>query len=135
MTMGASCPSGRRRLAAALAACSLLLVGSGALAGEAGAGWLVVGGDARRGADLTRAFGCGGCHSIPGMAGATGNVGPSLDRFGTRTYIAGMLANTPPNLIHWLRDPQGVVPGNAMPDMRITEAQARDIAAYLYTLR
>ena len=55
--------------------------------------------------------------------------------FGRRTYIAGMLSNTPQNLIRWLRNPQGVVPGNAMPNMGVTDAQARDLAAYLYTIR
>jgi cytochrome c1 len=62
-------------------------------------------------------------------------VGPPLTRFGDRTFIAGMLRNEPANLMRWLRDPQGVVPGNAMPNMGIDEQQARDLAAFLYTLR
>ena len=97
--------------------------------------WKVMGGDARRAPKLIRGFGCGGCHVIPGIAGARGNVGPPLTRFADRSYIAGMLSNTPANLIRWLRDPQGVVPGNAMPNMGVKDAEARDIAAYLYTLR
>ncbi|MDQ6685763.1 MAG: c-type cytochrome, partial [Pseudomonadota bacterium] len=97
--------------------------------------WQVVGGDAKRGPALIVAYGCAACHTVPGVDGAIGNVGPPLTRIGDRTYIAGMLRNTPPNLVRWIRDPQGVVPGNAMPNMGVTEAQARDIAAYLYTLR
>ena len=81
------------------------------------------------------AFGCTACHSVPGIAGANANVGPPLTRFGERTYVAGMLRNTPSNLVRWIRDPQGVVPGNAMPNMGVSEADARDIAAFLYTLR
>lgn len=46
-----------------------------------------------------------------------------------------MLRNTPDNLMSWLENPQRVVPGNVMPDMGITAQDARDIAAYLYTLR
>ena len=46
-----------------------------------------------------------------------------------------MLRNSPANLVRWIRDPQGVVPGNAMPNMGVSDAEARDIAAYLYTLR
>ena len=69
------------------------------------------------------------------MKNADGNVGPPLNRIGERTYIAGMLRNTPANLVRWIREPQAVVPGNAMPNMGISEAEARDIAAYLYTLR
>lgn len=97
--------------------------------------WVVAGGDARRAPALIRQLGCGACHLIPGVSNANGNVGPPLTRFGGRTYIAGMLDNSPSNLVRWIRDPQGVVPGNAMPDMGISDAQARDIAAYLYTLR
>ena len=80
-------------------------------------------------------YGCPACHTIPGVKNANGNVGPPLARIGERTYIAGMLRNTPPNLVRWIREPQAVVPGNAMPDMGVSEADARDIAAYLYTLR
>jgi cytochrome c1 len=101
----------------------------------AGPAWVVAGGDAKRGTRLIQKLGCAACHTVPGVANAEGNVGPPLTRFGDRTYIAGMLSNTPANLVRWLRDPQGVVRGNAMPDMGLSEAQARDIAAYLYTLR
>ena len=52
-----------------------------------------------------------------------------------RTIIAGMLPNTPGNMIHWLEAPQSVVPGNAMPNMELDDHDARDIAAYLYSLR
>jgi cytochrome c2 len=97
--------------------------------------WAVPGGSAQRGAQRITQFGCAACHTIPGIKGAKGNVGPPLTRFGDRTYVAGMLRNTPPNLVRWIREPQAVVPGNAMPDMGVSEADARDIAAYLYTLR
>lgn len=79
--------------------------------------------------------GCGSCHSIPGIAGANGLVGPPLDRVGSRIYLAGLLRNIPGNMVQWLRDPQRILPGNVMPNMNLSEEQARDIAAYLYTLR
>jgi cytochrome c1 len=97
--------------------------------------WNVPGGDARRGHNLVAEVGCGGCHTIPGVRNARGNVGPPLIAFGDRRFIAGMLPNDPANLLRWIQHPQSVVPGNAMPEMNISEAQARDIAAYLYTLR
>jgi len=97
--------------------------------------WRLPGADARHGAQLIVELGCGGCHTVPGIKTALGNVGPPLTRFATRTYIAGMLRNTPDNLVRWLRDPQSIVPGNAMPAMGVSHAQARDISAYLYTLR
>ncbi len=93
------------------------------------------GGDPSRGAvEIGRAQ-CGACHEIPGIASAHGLVGPPLSHFGQRTIIAGLLPNTPDNLIHWLRDPQSVTPGNAMPSTGLDEQQARDVAAYLDALR
>jgi cytochrome c2 len=91
-------------------------------------------GNAARGSELIKQHGCGGCHIIPGIRRADGLVGPPLNHMGKRVYIAGLLRNTPANMIKWLRDPQGVVPDNAMPDMGLSEDQARDIAAYLSTL-
>jgi cytochrome c1 len=38
-------------------------------------------------------------------------------------------------MIAWLQNPQAIVPGNAMPNMGLSEPDARDITAYLYTLR
>jgi cytochrome c len=79
-------------------------------------------------------YGCGTCHSIPGVRGANGTVGPPLDHFGRRGYIAGRLANNGPNLIRWIQHPQEIEPGTAMPDAGVTAIDARDIAAYLFTL-
>lgn len=92
-------------------------------------------GNAKRGRVLIAQYGCGSCHSVPGVSGARGKVGPPLMDFGERVYVAGMLRNTPDNLIYWLRNPQRVVPGNAMPNMGVTDRDARDLAAFLYTLR
>lgn len=92
-------------------------------------------GDPERGAAEIEQIGCGSCHRIPGIAGANGLVGPPLDLMGRRVFIAGMLRNTPANMVTWLLDPQKIVPGNAMPDMGLSEEQARDITAYLYTLQ
>lgn len=92
-------------------------------------------GDARRGTDLVKQYHCGTCHDIPGVAGADGNVGPPLHRIGTRTYIAGYIQNSPDNMADWIEDPQRVLPGNAMPRMGIPQKDARDIAAFLYTLK
>jgi cytochrome c2 len=92
-------------------------------------------GDARHGAALIAATGCGSCHSIPGVPGAGGRVGPPLDNIGSRTVLAGLLPNTPDNMVTWLKAPQAIVPGNAMPSIGLTDDDAKDIAAYLLTLR
>ena len=106
-----------------------------ATSGAASFAPIVQGGNAHRGAKLISSIGCGACHTIPGIEGAEGKVGPPLTDIGERGYIAGVLANTPDNMIIWLKTPQAVVPGNAMPDLGLNDHEARDIAAYLYTLR
>ena len=92
-------------------------------------------GDSTRGPQFIYSYNCGSCHVIPGIAEAKGTVGPPLQGFGNRSYIAGSLANSPENLLRWIREPQRVQAGTAMPNLDVTEAQAADIAAYLYTLR
>ena len=94
----------------------------------------VAGGEPARGRELVVQYGCGGCHFIPDVPGAVGRVGPPLAGFADRTFIAGNLRNEPEMLVRWIRNPQGVEPRTVMPVLGVTEAHARDIAAYLYTL-
>jgi cytochrome c len=94
----------------------------------------VDGGDASRGARALENYGCGSCHVIPGIRNADGMVGPPLNWFGRRTMIAGEVANTPDTLVAWLMNPQRIEPRTAMPNLNVTESDARDMAAYLYRL-
>jgi cytochrome c len=93
------------------------------------------GGDARAGRGAIRKYGCYACHTIDGVSGARGLVGPPLDNVVSREFIAGELPNTPQNLMRWIQHPRQVEPHTAMPEMGVTEQDSRDIAAYLYTLR
>ena len=93
------------------------------------------GGDARMGRDSIRKYGCYACHTIDGIPGAHGLVGPPLDGIGNREFIAGELPNTPDNLMRWIQHPRQVESHTVMPEMGVTEQDSRDIAAYLYTLR
>lgn len=95
----------------------------------------VDGGDARRGVHVIEDYGCGSCHTIPGVRDAKGLVGPPLLWWSRRTFIAGEIPNTPENLVRWIRAPQSVEAATAMPALGLSEQQARDAAAYLYTLR
>jgi cytochrome c len=95
----------------------------------------VAGGDPARGKLAIRRYGCGTCHDIPEVGGATGRVGPSLAALGSRLYLAGRVPNTTEDLIAWIRHPQAVEPGNVMPDMAVTPRDAADIAAFLYRPR
>jgi cytochrome c1 len=95
----------------------------------------ITGGNPARGALAIRLYGCAACHTIPGIPGARATVGPALAGISGRPYIAGVLLNTPTNLIRWIHHPQQVDPLTAMPDVGLTESDARDIASYLYTLK
>lgn len=86
---------------------------------------------ATRGAAAMESHGCGSCHRIPGVAGASGVVGPSLERLADRVYLAGFIPNTPANLARWIESPQQLAPGSAMPDMQVSAADAQAIVAYL----
>lgn len=77
---------------------------------------------------------CSACHTIPGVAGAYGDIGPSLKGIAKHQQIAGKLPNNSANMVRWLMHPQQVSPGTAMPEMGLTAAQASKIAAYLQTL-
>jgi cytochrome c len=81
---------------------------------------------------LMASYGCGACHTIPGVPGADARAAPPLDRFYQRSYIAGHLMNTSANLVQWIQDPQAVEPGTAMPNLGVTADEAEAMAAYLY---
>jgi cytochrome c len=95
----------------------------------------LTGGNAKAGRALMRQFGCAGCHTVSGIPGAVGRVGPQLDKVAQQVYIAGGVANTPDNLVRWIVDPKAVNPRSAMPRTGISVAQARDVAAYLHSLK
>ncbi len=120
-------------------ASGLLLAASaavlGACASEASAAHSVPKGNAARGRVAIARFGCGSCHDIPGIRDANGMVGPPLTHWSQRRIIAGEMENTPEHLITWITMPQAVEPGTAMPNMGVSDGEARDIAAYLYSIR
>jgi cytochrome c1 len=93
------------------------------------------GGDPHRGASAIRAYGCGTCHTVPGVRGADALVGPPLTNMAERAFIGGVMKNTPENMMRWIQDPPAVDPMTAMPKLNVSEADARDIASYLYTLK
>ena len=88
--------------------------------------------DVEAGRQLIASYGCGACHTIPGIPGADAMAAPPLNRFYERSYISGEVPNTWDNLIKYIQHPQAIEPGTVMPDLGVTEEQAREIAAYLY---
>lgn len=89
-------------------------------------------GDAERGRAAVIGHECGACHRIPGIPGAWGSVGPPLGGLRDRMYIAGQLPNAPDRVVAWIVDAPALDPGTAMPDLSVSEAEARDIVAFLY---
>ncbi|WNO52700.1 c-type cytochrome [Stakelama saccharophila] len=77
---------------------------------------------------------CASCHVVPGVRTAVGRVGPSLKGIATQQIIAGRYENTPGNMKRWIMHPQHLLPGTAMPDTGLTDAQAEAIVDYLNTL-
>jgi cytochrome c2 len=95
----------------------------------------VAGGDAARGKTDITAMACGACHVIGGIPGADGQVGPPLNGLAQRVIIGGTLPNTPENMMLWIEDPPAIAPYTAMPNLGVTPQQARDITAYLYSVK
>jgi cytochrome c1 len=93
------------------------------------------GGSASRGAAAIARYGCGSCHIIPGVSGASGLAGPPLSGIGNRIYVAGVLPNTPLNMVRWIENPPAVDEHTVMPNLGVTHQDAIDIAGYLYTLK
>ncbi|AEC19469.1 putative cytochrome c [Pusillimonas sp. T7-7] len=83
---------------------------------------------------LIAEYGCVACHTVPGVKGPATMVGPPLEKLALRGYIGGVLPNTADNLVRWLLDPPAIDPKTAMPDMGLSNEDARDIAAYLLGL-
>ena len=115
---------------AATAALLLAVLGAGCSPHEPGPA--VAGGDPKRGREAIERYGCIACHTIAGFHAHGANVGPPLVEMASRGYIAGVLPNSPANMVRWLRDPPGVAPRTAMPNVGVSAAEAADIAAYLY---
>jgi cytochrome c553/cytochrome c2 len=93
-------------------------------------------GDPARGRAIVAsgAHGCTACHAIPGIRRARGNVGPPLGGLARRSFLAGQLPNNAEVLVAFLRNPAALAPQTGMPDVGLNNEEARDIAAFLYTL-
>ena len=125
-------PASARAVSQAGVVLLMILIGCGQQ-GDSVAG--MTGGYPERGREAMRKYGCQSCHTIPGVTGARALVGPPLDGIAGRSFIGGVLVNSPANMMAWLRNPPAHAPRTAMPDLGVTEKDARDMTAYLYTLR
>jgi len=91
-------------------------------------------GDAAAGKDLFASRACVGCHTIRGVA--TGTLGPDLTHFGSRALFgAGLWPTTPENVAAWVKDPPALKPGSRMPNLGLSDADAKALALYLTSLK
>jgi cytochrome c len=90
------------------------------------------GGNPQAGQALIARYGCASCHEIKGIAHAGSKLGPPLDKVAKASYLAGVLANTAPDMERWIMHPRAINPQTAMPELGVSAAEARDMAAYLY---
>jgi cytochrome c len=102
--------------------------------GDEPASVVVDGGDPDRGEELVMAYECGSCHFIPGIDESRGQDAPGLQLWANRSFVAGAAPNEPENVMHFLMDPQSIQPGSGMPDLGISEEEARHITAFLFTV-
>jgi cytochrome c oxidase subunit 2 len=95
------------------------------------------GGDPAVGAMLIQQKGCPACHTIPGIPGANGTIGPNLGGVASRPTIAGgaLQNNGPDDLKRWIMNPPALKPGTIMPNLGLTDQEATNIVAYLETLK
>lgn len=91
-----------------------------------------IGGDPNRGKASLAEYGCSACHVISGVTSAVGRAGPPLTGIAERSYLAGVVPNTPDNMIAWIMNPQSINPRTAMPNLSVPEGVARDMVTYLY---
>lgn len=125
----------RSKVLLAIAAAAAAVALPGCSTGQAKMAALVTGGDVQRGSAAIYKYGCGACHTIGGISNARGLVGPPLTGIGARMYVAGVLQNTPENIVRWIQAPKEIDAKTAMPALGVTKQDATDIAAYLYSTK
>jgi cytochrome c1 len=121
------------KLIAAAFVVGTMLLATGCAARSESAVTQAAGGNPVRGKEKAVSYGCPACHDIAGIDIVKGQVGPPLKHIRTQSFLAGELPNTADNLTRWIEDPQTIKPHNAMPNTGVTDEDARDIAAYLYS--
>jgi cytochrome c oxidase subunit 2 len=84
---------------------------------------------------------CAACHTVRGVEGVGGAIGPDLTHFASRSRFAGSMFDlTAENLASWLNNPDAMKPladhpaGPTMPDYGLTQQEIDALVAYLMTL-
>ena len=92
-----------------------------------------IGGNATEGKKLFETVGCQDCHVAQGFTkvrdarGTSYDIAPELSRVGSK--------DNPDWLFDWVKNPRHFNPETRMPNLRLTDPEARNIVAYLTTLK
>ncbi len=89
---------------------------------------------ARKGFETYMSLPCVGCHLIEGTQ-SQGRVGPPLTHMASKKDVAGAVPMNEENLAKWLKNPQAVKPGTAMPNYNLSDQVVSDVVQYLLTLK
>jgi cytochrome c2 len=98
-------------------------------------GTSLTGGNPQVGKEKIVLHDCHSCHVIPGVEGDAHVLGPTLDHWSRRSSIISKWPNNPPNLENWIRHSEQLLPGTTMKMLSVNEQDAKDIAAYLFSIR
>ena len=79
-------------------------------------------------------YSCQACHVIPGM-GPGGALGPDLTGFGSRPTLNARVPKNPQAVAAYLLNPTAIDAQTSMPAVGLSEEEAKDIAAFLETLK
>lgn len=91
-------------------------------------------GNAANGRQLFSTKGCTGCHQISSVPAKPALTGPLLNNIALRPTIAGeQIQNTPENMAKWIQNPPALKPGTLMPKLEMTDQEAQDLAAFVYS--
>jgi mono/diheme cytochrome c family protein len=114
-------------------AITAFLMGLRSGAGRAGDDRAWAGGDPGKGKTIVETVGCKGCHVVGDddrmrkERGFSFDIAPELTRAGSKL--------DPAWLFRWVKNPKDFRPTTRMPDLRLSDQEARDIVAYIMSLR
>lgn len=98
----------------------------------------LAGADLGKGRALLDTKGCGSCHTFGGVAAIAASAPPAMDgrEFARGHTLAPDLRATrermsAKQLVAWLKDPKGVKRDTPMPNVGLSDVEARDLAAYI----
>jgi len=78
--------------------------------------------------------GCGFCHTFPSISNGTFPGAPNLNNVSLRPTLAGeTIQNSPATMKAWIMDPPNVKPNARMPKLNVSDQEAQDLVAFIFS--